>query len=212
MYQAILFDLDGVLVDSNDVSEKHWRLWASEVGIDPEPILAEHHGVPTRNLIAKHAPNLDAEAEAIRKESRESAETNGLTSFAGVNRLLRSIPDGKWAIVTSGTRETALTRIRYCELPMPAVLITSNDVSHGKPDPEPYLMAAERLDVDPKRCLVVEDAPSGVAAGKAAGADVFAVLTTNPPENTSEADRHLPTAGAMRIYADGDELEVTIAI
>ena len=211
MYEAILFDLDGVLVDSNDVSEKHWRLWASEVGIDPEPILKSHHGVPTKQLIAKHAPQLDAEAEAVRKESRESAETDGLLAFAGVQRLLESIPSGQWAIVTSGTRDTATTRINYCDLPMPSVLVTSNDVTVGKPDPEPYLLAAQKLGVDPVKCLVIEDAPSGVIAGKAAGADVFAVMTTNPAEMTSDADRHIPAVGALRVDVDKGLLRVTVA-
>lgn len=208
MYEAILFDLDGVLVDSNDVSEKHWRLWADEVGIDAEELLKSHHGVPTKQLIAKYAPHLNAEAEAVRKESRESAETDGLKAFAGVKELLESLPDGRWAIVTSGTFDTATTRINYCGLPMPKVLVTSNDVKVGKPDPEPYLLAAEKLGVDAKRCLVLEDAPSGVAAGKAAGADVFAVLTTNGPEKTAAADRHIETAGALRVSVGSDGLVV----
>lgn len=211
MYSAILFDLDGVLVDSNDVSEKHWRLWASEAGIDPTPILKSHHGVPTRQLIEKYAPHLDAEAEAVRKETREAKETDGLMLFAGVDRLLRSIPEGQWAIVTSGTRTTAMTRIDYVGMPHPKVLITADDVKNGKPDPEPYLLAAKGLGIDPSECLVVEDAPSGVAAGKAAGADVFAVMTTNAAENTAAADRHVPAAGALRVYVEDGKLQVTIA-
>lgn len=211
MYAAILFDLDGVLVDSNDISEKHWRLWASEAGIDPTPILATHHGVPTKELIEKYAPHLDAEAEAIRKESRESNETGGLTLFEGVDRLLRSIPEGQWAIVTSGTRTTAMTRIDHVGMPHPKVLITADDVKNGKPNPEPYLLAAKGLGVDAAECLVVEDAPSGVAAGKAAGAEVFAVMTTNAAENTAEADRHVPTAGALRVYVEDGKLQVTVA-
>lgn len=212
MYAAILFDLDGVLVDSNDISERHWRLWASEAGVDPEPILASHHGVPTQQIIARVAPHLDAAAEALRKESRESSETDGLATFAGVKQLLDSIPQGRWAIVTSGTRHTAETRIDYVGLPRPEVIITADDVSRGKPDPEPYRIAAEQLGVDPAECLVVEDAPSGVAAGKSAGADVFAVLTTNSPAKLEAADRCIPAAGAMRIDVDGDRLRVTVAV
>lgn len=185
---ALIFDLDGVLVDSDPIAERHWRRWAEKRGIPFERIASMYHGRPTVETIRTVAPHLDAEAEARVKEKAEAEDTDGLTAFDGVRSLLRSLPAKRWAIATSGTRRTAEKRIAYTELPMPDVLVTADDVEHGKPAPDAYLLAADGLGIDPADCVVLEDAPAGVQAARAAGARVIAVASTNPADALQDAD------------------------
>jgi sugar-phosphatase len=186
--KAIIFDLDGVLVDSDPIAERHWRRWAEKRDIPFERIASMYHGRPTAETIRQVAPHLDAEAEARVKEKAEAEDTDGLTAFGGARSLLRSLPSERWAIATSGTRRTAEKRIVHTGLPMPRVLITADDVKQGKPAPEAYLLAAKGLDADPVDCIVFEDAPAGVEAAQAAGARVVAVASTNPVDALQNAD------------------------
>lgn len=185
---AIIFDLDGVLVDSNAISERHWKRWAEERGVSYEAIAESHHGRPTAEIIREVAPDLDAEAEAQRKEGREATDTDGLRAFEGAAALIEGLPDGRWTIATSGRHRTATTRLSHTGLPQPNTLVTADDVDNGKPAPDPYLLAAERLGMDPKRCVVFEDAPAGVEAAQRAGAQVVAVASTNPPDALGAAE------------------------
>lgn len=206
---AILFDLDGILVNSNPITERHWRSWAARHDVSFERIAEIHHGRPTVETVRLVAPHLDAEAEAHRKETAEADDTDGLTAFDGVARLLEGLPSGRWAIVTSGTRRTATTRLAHTGLPVPDVLVTSDDVTRGKPAPDPYLLAAEGLGVDPARCVVVEDAPAGVEAGRAAGARVVAVAATNKPASLAGADVVVAHLNDLEVEVDGASLCVT---
>lgn len=185
---AVLFDLDGVLVDSAVCVERHWRRWAAEHCLDSEEIMRFAHGRPTVETIRLVAPHLPAELEAARLDASEAFDTDGVVAILGVAELLRSLPRNAWAIVTSGTRDTALTRLRHTGLPLPAVLITADDVKRGKPAPEAYLLAAAKLDVTPERCVVVEDAPTGIKAAHAAGMRVVAIATTHPQAELRGAD------------------------
>jgi mannitol-1-/sugar-/sorbitol-6-phosphatase len=185
---AVLFDFDGVLVDSNAISERQMRAWAERHRVPFARIAAIHHGRPTVETVRLVAPHLDIEAEARLIERAEADDTEGLVAFAGAARLLSALPEGRWAIVTSGTRRLATTRLAHVGLRRPAVLVTADDVQRGKPAPDPYLVAAERLGVAPTRCVVVEDAPAGVAAARAAGARVIAVASTMPPAALADAD------------------------
>lgn len=175
---AILFDLDGVLVDSRQCVEKLWVDWAEHRGIDPGLVLCDLHGKRAVETVRRVAPHLDADAEAAELAETEAGLTQGLAQIPGAADLLRSIPMGDWAIATSGSRATATTRLNFGRLPFPAALVSSEDVGKGKPDPEPYLLAAKKLGVDPTRCVVVEDAPAGIQAGKAGGMRVVAVLSS----------------------------------
>ena len=185
---AIVFDLDGVLVDSNATSERHWQVWAAQRGIDYAEIEAIHFGRPTVEVIRKVAPHLDAVREAEGKENTEADDTTTLQAFPGVASLLSALPVGRWGVATSGKRRTATIRLNYTGLPIPEVFVTANDITRGKPDPEPYLLATKRLGFHPADCVVIEDAPSGIRSAKAAGARVIGVTTTNPPSALSEAD------------------------
>jgi mannitol-1-/sugar-/sorbitol-6-phosphatase len=174
-------DLDGVLVDSGDAVERVWRAWAVERGLDPEEVARGSHGVPTRQVIAHYAPELGSE-EVARLDALHSA-TGGVALPGAAELLARAS-----AIVTSCTGSEAAARLRASGLRAPAVLVTVDDVEHGKPAPDPYLLAARRLGADPAECLVIEDSPAGIAAGRAAGMTVWAVATTHDPAELSEAD------------------------
>ena len=175
---AILFDLDGVLMDSRVAVERAWERWATGHGIDPIAVLAQAHGRRTIDTIRAIAPLLDIEAEARLLEVAESVDFDGVTTLPGAAELLEALPAGSWTVVTSGTRALATGRLAHGGLPIPEQLITADDVERGKPDPQPYLAGAAALSVDPADCLVIEDAPAGVEAAKAAGMTVLAVATT----------------------------------
>src|SRR5215468_6508266 len=159
---AILFDLDGVLCDSTRAVDREWREWAARKGVDGDAVMAIAHGVRTIEVIRRVAPHLDAEVEAAAIENHEAHDQRGVTVMPGAADLLRAIPEGSWGVVTSGSRLLAQSRMRYCGLPVPEVLVTSDDVTNGKPHPEPYLKGAMRLGLHPAECLVIEDAPAGI--------------------------------------------------
>ncbi len=186
--QALIFDFDGVLVDSNPIAERHWARWARKHEIPEDNVLSIHHGRPSVETIRAVAPHLDAEREAKVHEQEEADDTEGLTRYPGVMELISILPPAAWGIATSGRRRTATFRMAHVGIPMPRVLVTADDVSRGKPDPEPYLLAASRLGVAPTDCVVIEDAPAGIASAKGAGAYVIAVETTNNIAALSEAD------------------------
>jgi sugar-phosphatase len=183
---AVLFDLDGTLVDSTKVVERLWAEWATRHSLNVEDILAISHGrraEDTMRLMAPHLKTLKEEAEARLRE--EELQSVGLAAVAGAKTLLSHIPQARWAIVTSCTRTLAEVRLRSVGLPVPAVLISEETIPLGKPHPEGYLEAARILGWAPRNCLVVEDSPIGVEAGLAAGMRVLGVSTTYPADQLS---------------------------
>lgn len=208
---AILFDLDGVLVDSRECVERTWRNWAAERGLDPELVLREAHGRRTLETIARVAPHLDAATEGARIAASETGETRGIYEIAGARELLASLPSRRWAIVTSGIRTVAETRIRHMRLPTPPVLIPADEISHGKPHPEGYLTAARRLSIEPERCIVVEDAPPGIEAARAAGMRAIGVLGTYPPDALVAAEVVVSSVAALRVMARNGGLAIALA-
>jgi mannitol-1-/sugar-/sorbitol-6-phosphatase len=177
---GVLFDLDGVLVDSTPAVSRVWSKWAQRHGFNADEVVRQAHGRPSIATIRELLPSADHEAENDEVERGEIEDVDGIIPLPGALELLNALPADRWVIATSCTRGLALVRIHATGLPEPRRLITSNDVVHGKPSPEPYLRAANSLGVDPMRCLVIEDAPAGIRAGKAAGARVLAVRTTTP--------------------------------
>lgn len=175
---ALLFDMDGVLIDSTPAVGRVWHRWAVEHGLDPETVVRMAHGRPSRATIRELLPNADIDREDREVERKEMDDLDGVVLLPGARQLLNILPPERWAIATSCTRPLAEVRLRAAGLPMPKTLITSSDVKIGKPDPEPYLKAAAKLGFAAADCIVVEDAPAGVRAGKAAGARVIAFLTT----------------------------------
>lgn len=177
--RAILFDLDGVLVDSTAYIEDQWRRWAVAKGLEPEPFLQICHGRRAIETIRLAAPDLDAEAEVAAFKPEDSSASPSLVPLEGAARLLRMLPAESWAVATSAPRPLATSRLLQAGLPLPTVLVGAEDVLHGKPSPDVYLIAAAALAVAPRDCLVVEDAPAGIEAARAAGMSVIALTTTH---------------------------------
>jgi sugar-phosphatase len=186
---GLLFDLDGVLVDSTPAVARVWTKWALAHGFDPEETVRLAHGRPSLATIRDLLPNADFVAENEVVLRGEIEDTDGVVPLPGARELLDSLPPDRWAIVTSCSRPLAEVRLNAAGLPVPRHLLTSDDVTNGKPAPEPYLKGAALLGFPASKCLVFEDAPAGVLAGKAAGAMVVAFRTT-------AADEELGTAGA----------------
>lgn len=211
---AILFDLDGVLLDSTRVVAQQYTRWAQEHGLDPAEVMKAAHGVRTVEVVRRVAPHLDAEAETLKIEEREAA-ADGIVPVPGAVALVNSIPRGRWAVVTSGTRFLATTRMRKFGIPIPDVVVTADDVKNGKPDAEPYRRGAELLGFEPSTCLVVEDAPAGIRAGHAAGMKVISLPTTCPVEELREADLVVSGLQDIHVKLDGASgrggLEISIA-
>src|SRR5580704_6486477 len=199
---AVLFDLDGVLVDSTRSVERQWRIWARERGIDEEKVAAVAHGVRAVEVIRKIAPQLDAAAEVRKLESREAADHVSVAVMPGAAELVRAIPDGRWCVVTSGTRHLARARLELAGIPVPKVMVTADDVVDGKPHPEPYLKGAKLLGVNPAESLVIEDAPAGIQSAHAGGMKVIALASTYPASALGEADAVVEKLEQIRIGPD----------
>ena len=200
---AILFDLDGVLVDSTRAVDREWRLWAQRKGLDGDAIMAIAHGVRTVEVIQRVAPHLDAEVEARLIEDEEAGDQDGVLVMPGAADLLQSIPAGRWGVVTSGSRPLASSRLRFCGLPVPEVLVTSDDVINGKPHPEPYLKGAARLRVNPAECLAVEDAPAGIQSARTAGMKVIGMASTYSADALHDADFVIGKHEHIRVATNG---------
>ncbi len=185
--KALIFDMDGTLVDSTPVIAGLWRRWAARHGVDPVEVLAASPGRRAIETVRMFAPlGIDAPREAAALARAAAEETEGLAAVPGAVDLLRSIQRTDWAVVTSAERTLALRWLRAVGLPTPDVLVAAEDVAVGKPDPEGYLRAAERLGVHPSEAVVFEDAPSGLAAGRASGATVVALTTTLHPADLDD--------------------------
>jgi sugar-phosphatase len=190
---AICFDMDGTLVDSTAVVERNWRRFADRHGLDAESFLGQVHGIRSSDAIAVVAPWLDARAEADRLDAEEADDVDGLRPVPGAGELLAALPDDAWAVVTSAGRLLAEARLAAAGLPLSRVLVCSEDTSAGKPDPDGYLTAARLLGAAPADCLVVEDVPAGVAAGRAAGMLVVGITTNHSAGDLAAANACVDT-------------------
>ncbi len=190
---AVLFDVDGTLVDSTPLVERAARAWAAEYGIDPDEFLSDAHGRRTSDRVADFLPPDQVRDATARLDALESTGTDGITALPGAVDLLTAMNGLPHAFVTSMDRAQLKLRTTVAGVPLPPVVVTAEDVPAGKPDPSGYLQAAAHLGVDPSTCVVIEDAPAGITAGRAAGATVLAVTTSH--------DRSVLTA-AHHIVAD----------
>lgn len=214
---AVLFDMDGTLVDSRIACEKLVRSWALRNGLDAQLISAAAQGRTNRDIIREFTPHLPVNEESARLNEEELLYREGNVAIRGALEILSAFPPGSWALVTSASRAVAEMRLECARLPAPGVLISSDDVRRGKPDPEGYLMAAERLGVAPERCLVIEDTPAGLEAARAAGMQALAITTTFPATELDAAVciadftcvqvRHSRESGTLRF-----ELHVTESV
>lgn len=208
--QAILFDVDGVLVDSRAVVERTWARWAARHGLHRTDIAQTAHGRRTVETVREFAPQLDPDPEVAWIESDELNDTEGLTALPGSAAALHAVPEARRALVTSGGRAFAVRRMRAAGLPIPAIIVAAEDVAQGKPAPDAYLLAAARLAVDPRECVVIEDAPPGIAAGRAAGATVIALTTTFAAPHLTDAHVTVPSLAALRISLDATCLRIEV--
>ena len=178
-----------MLVDSVRVVERAWRRWAHEQQLEADEVLATVHGRRARDVVRMFAPHLDPAQQVLRISGYEMKDgRDGLALIPGALECVGVARRGRWAVVTSGGRELAAQRLAAVGFPAPEVLVTGDDVERGKPDPEPYLRAAAVLGIPAAECVVVEDAPAGVLAGKRAGMTVLAVATTHPASALTQAD------------------------
>jgi sugar-phosphatase len=196
---AFLFDLDGVLVDSRAVVERTWRRWAQRHQIDAEALLREAHGRRTRDTLEAAAPHLALDSEIAWLDSAELEELDGMQAIPGARELLSRLPADRWAVVTSCSRQLAELRLRAVALPTPEVLVVSEDVQHGKPAPDGYRLGAHRLGAAASSCIVFEDAPAGVAAGRAAGAAVVGLTTSHAARDLAGATVTIPDLSQVRV-------------
>jgi sugar-phosphatase len=211
--RGVLFDLDGVLVDSTPAVARVWTLWAKKHGLVPDEVVRQAHGRPSMATIRELVPQADHEAENREVERGEINDTDGVIPLPGALELLQALPQDRWAIATSCTRRLAEVRIRAAGIPLPQHLVTSTDVQRGKPDPEPYLKAAQILGFSPADCIVIEDAPAGIRAGKAAGSRVLALRTTaqDPELREAGADWIVNDLASLRIESvDADHVNVFV--
>lgn len=202
--RGVLFDLDGVLIDSTAGVTRVWRDWGVRHGLEPDATAHAAHGRRAIDSVRLLAPQLDAEAELRELERREISESHDVTVFAGAAGLLASLPQRRWAIVTSGTRDLATHRLRVAGLPVPELMITGSDIELGKPHPQPYQRGAALLGLEAHDCVAVEDAPNGISSALAAGMPVLAVPTTYAVAELTGATALLPNLAALQATIVGD--------
>jgi sugar-phosphatase len=204
--EAVLFDLDGVLVDSLGVTERILREWAALRGVDGDRAVELSHGRRDVDVIALLAPHLGVAAEAAWIVGREERAVEGIGAMPGALDLLGALPPARWAVVTSGARAVARGRIAAAGLPEPVRLVAAEDVQRGKPDPQPYLLGADLLGVAPERCLVVEDAMSGVRAARAAG---MACVGVGAEVDPGTVTAHVASLKELAVLVDGGLIRVS---
>jgi mannitol-1-/sugar-/sorbitol-6-phosphatase len=208
--QAILFDLDGTLVDSATRVERLWVEWSKRRGIDTGYLLQVMHGRPAAETIRIAAPHLSVQDEFQALEAEEIADMEGVRPYPSAEELLDALSPHQWAIVTSGTRRVAEARMRHVGLSKPKVFITVDDVNAGKPAPDGYLLAASRLNLKPSDCVVIEDAPAGIQAGKSAGMRVIAVASTLNSELLSQADFAVRHLSEIKLYSTTHGIQIRV--
>ncbi len=209
--KAFLFDMDGVLVDSRAVVERTWQRWAAERHpIDLVKLLHVAHGRKARDTLRIMAPSLATDEEVAWLDATEIADVEGLRVLPGAKELVTALPRDRWAIVTSCGRDLARLRLSSAGVPEPDVLVVAEAVQRGKPAPDGYRLGAERLGFEPRDCIVFEDAPAGVAAGKSAGARVLALTTNYAPEDLQGADAMIADLGSIHVHREQDDLVVTV--
>jgi sugar-phosphatase len=208
--KAILLDMDGILISSIGSVERSWTKWALLRGVDPALARETAHGRRAVETIAKFRPDLDSEKELKVIEDIEIDDNEGLTVLPGVLQLLAALPPDRWTVVTSATERLARVRMSTGGIPVPARLITAERVKRGKPDPEPFLAGAALLGVAPSDCVVFEDSPSGVMAGRDAGCIVVATTFSHPAESLEAAHYVVRDLTGIHIETARDEIVIQL--
>jgi sugar-phosphatase len=202
--------MDGILISSIGSVERSWTKWALLRGVDPALARETAHGRRAVETIAKLRPDLDSEAELTVIEDLEVADNEGLTILPGVLDFLAALPADRWTVVTSATERLARVRLAVAGIPVPEKLVTADKVTRGKPDPEPFLAGAALLGVAPAECVVFEDSPSGVSAGRAAGCTVVATTFSHSAESLEAANYLVRDLTEIRIESASDEIVIQL--
>lgn len=206
VFAAVIFDMDGTLIDSIPAMVRAWTRWAGEFGVTAEQ-LAGYHGVPVAGVVRAVVPAHRYDRAIARIVELELSDIEGLVVLPGAREALADLADAPSAIATSSTRQLAAARLAAARLAPPTVLVTADDIARGKPAPDPFLEAARRLGVDPGSCLVVEDAPQGLVAARAAGCHTLG-LTTTTQAASMDADLVIPDLGSVRFVPSPDGIQV----
>ena len=204
--RAILFDMDGVLISSIAGDERSWLRWAKLHGMQDTFSIHSTHGRRTVDTIRALRPDLDLAAELNRMEDFDAEDTVGLTLYPGVQNLLAKLSPTQWSIVTSASERVMRHRLGILGVSLPLHIVTADHVSSGKPNPEPYQLAATQLSIKPSECLVIEDSPSGIRAGKSAGSPVLAVASSHQPQELNEADWIIQSLNDLQLNTGEDGL------
>lgn len=199
--RGVLFDMDGVLISSIGSVTRCWRQWAAEYEVPGAANYEVPHGMRAVEIVRHLRPDIDENKGLQRIEDLELLDLVDLKVLPGADVLLRSLPPDRWAIVTSATRRLLIGRLEAAGLPVPERLISADMVSKGKPDPEPYMRGAALVHAEPADCVVVEDAPSGVRAGVAAGCNVLGVRGTHSEEELLSAGAHWVVRSLEDVHA-----------
>lgn len=207
---ALLFNLDGTLIDATAVLERTWKAWAEMHSLDPQTVVAKFRGMRARDAILQLVPSAELLAEVQRLEAIELSELAAVHPLPGAAAMLAMLLPSQWAVVTSGARRLAQARLEACGLPVPDVLVSVEDVSRIKPDPEGFIAAAIRLNVDPADCIVFEDSPDGVQAGRHAGCTVVALTTTHQPADLDRADGLVKDLSSVRVGRKNGRLHISL--
>ncbi|MDI3399043.1 HAD family hydrolase [Pseudomonas sp. V88_4] len=204
-FGAFLFDMDGTVLNSIAAAERIWSAWAVRHGVNVETFLPTIHGVRAIDTITRlNLPGVDAKAQAAFITEAEIEDVEGIVEIPGAAAFLKSLPADRWAMVTSAPRDLALRRMAAAGIPEPAVMVTAEDVTAGKPDPAGYRLAARRLGLEPADCLIFEDASVGIQAAEAAGAPLMIITTTHQhPLETAHATIASYRDIALSIDSDG---------
>jgi sugar-phosphatase len=209
VFDAVIFDMDGTLIDSTPAVLRAWAVWTAEHGIAADDPRIPH-GVPAAATVRALLPEALQEAAIERINELEIDDVDGIVVLPGAAEALAALSSAKNAIATSCTRELAQARIQAARLVPPSVVVTADDIAHGKPAPDPFLEAASRLGVDPRRCLVVEDAPAGLQAAATAGCRSLAVITTTPRDQLV-ADAVVPNLASVIFESTSEGITVRLA-
>jgi sugar-phosphatase len=206
--RGILFDMDGVLVSSLGSVERSWRTWAEKHGMDIASAIHTAHGRRAIETVRLLRPDLDAVKETKFIEDLEVEDNEGLEILGGVKRILATLPEKYWTVVTSATERLARSRLKAGGIPVPSRMITADMVTKGKPDPEPYVRGAALLGLKPEECLVIEDSASGAQAGQAAGCKVLATLFSHSIESLIAADWIVRSLDDVRFRLVNESIEL----
>ncbi|MCK4207511.1 HAD family hydrolase [Brucella pituitosa] len=210
-FDAFLFDMDGTVLSSIAATERVWGEWATRHGIDPVTFVPTIHGVRAVDTVRRLGlPHLDPDTEAKILLDAEMADLDGIVAIEGALDFLNSLPENRWAIVTSAPIELARRRLQAAGLPMPNTIVSAEDVERGKPSPECFQLGAKRLGFDPHNCLVFEDAPAGIVAGETAGASVVVVTATHP-HSPETSHKSINSYREFKLSVDGETGMLSLA-